>query len=233
MKTNKLLLTGAIIFWLTLQSVGAAYTEVECSSDPVFAQNTCNQCFNGWEKGQGEAFGFINDIFINKTTNPKLLYKEEQSMPSMINLGWDKVTWSQTPSADNFWQYTKDFETIFSSGQEAYVIAPSGQVSWIESKTWYAYKLDKNTVARWQNIGLLLFSVMSHDIINNEVAIDQIEHRECVLFKSWVPSNTPAPIVVENAPVKKLPQTGPEHILLVLIALLLGLGLFGLKRKTN
>jgi LPXTG-motif cell wall-anchored protein len=74
---------------------------------------------------------------------------------------------------------------------------------------------------------------MSHDIVNNEVAIDQIEHRECVLFKSGVPSTTPAPIVVENAPVKKLPQTGPEHILLVLIALLLGLGLFGLKRKNS
>ncbi len=231
MKTNKLLI-GSIIFWLTLQSATAAYNTVECNSDPVFAQNTCKQCFDGWERWQGEAIGFINDIFINKTTNPKLIYKEEQTWPSMINLGWDKVTWSQTPSSENFWEYTKDFEATFSSGQEAYVIDPSKQVNRIESKIWYAYKLDKNTVAKWQNVGLLLFSVMTHDIVNNEVSIDQIEHRECVLFKSGVPV-TPAQLVVESAPVKKLPQTWPEHILLVLIALLLGLGLFGLKRKNS
>ncbi len=222
------------MFWIAFQSVGAAYTEIDCNSDPVFAQNNCKQqCFNWWEKWQGEAFGFINDIFINKTVNPKLIYKEAQSMPTMINLGWDKVTWSQTPSAENFWQYTKDFETTFSTEQDAYVIEPWKQVSRIESKTGYAYKLDKNTTAKWQNIGLLVFTVLSHDIVNNEVIVDEIEHKECVLFKSGVPWNNPAPIVLEKEPIKKLPQTWPEHILLVLIALLLGIGLFGLKRKNS
>ena len=230
MKTNKLI-TWALLFWLTLQWVSAAYTEVQCNSDPIFAQNTCNQCFNWWEKWQWEAFGFITDVFINKTTNSKLLYKEEQTMPSMINLWWDKTTWSQTPSADNFWKYSKDFETMYSSGQEAYVIWAWKQVSRIESTTWYAFKLDKNTVARGQNIGLLIFSVISHDLTNNEVSIDTAEHKECVLFKSWVPSQTP--VITINEPVKRLPQTWPEHILLVLIALLLGLWLFGLKRKAN
>ncbi len=230
MKTNKLII-WAIMFWLGFQAVSAAYTEVQCNSDPVFAQNTCQQCFNWWEKGQWEAFGFINDIFINKTTNPKLLYKEEQAMPSMINLGAEKSSWSQTPSGDNFWQYTKDFETMYSSGQEAYVIGAWKQVSWIESKNWYAFKLDKNTVARGQNIGLLLFTVVSHDLVNNEVSIDTSEHRECVLFKSGVASTNP--VVTVDEPVKRLPQTWPEHILLVLIALLLGLGLFGLKRRAN
>lgn len=231
MKTNKLI-AFAIAFWLTLQWVWAAYTEIECNSDPVFAQNTCNQCFNGWEKGEGEAFGFINDIFINKTTNPKLLYKEEQTMPSLINLWGDKTAWSQTPSSEGFWQYTKDFETMFSTGQEAYVIWAWKQVSRIESKAWSAYKLDKNSVARGQNIGLLVFSVISHDLVNNEVSIDTIEHKECVLFKSWVPTQTPVQVTIDQ-PVKRLPQTGPEHILLVLVALLLGLWLFGLKRRTN
>lgn len=230
MKTNKLI-TSVILFWLTLQWVSAAYTEVECGSDPVFAQNTCNQCFNWGEKWQGEAFGFINDVFINKTTNSKLLYKEEQTMPTMINLGGDKTSWSQTPSADWFWQYTKDFETMYSSGQEAYVVWAGKQVSRIESKTWYAFKLDKNTVARGQNVGLLVFSVISHDLVNNEVSIDTSEHKECVMFKSWVASNNP--VVTINEPVKRLPQTWPEHVILVLIALLLGLGLFGLRRRTN
>jgi hypothetical protein len=25
----------------------AAYNEIDCSSDPVFTQNACNQCFDG------------------------------------------------------------------------------------------------------------------------------------------------------------------------------------------
>lgn len=231
MKTNKLI-AFAILLWLYLQSASASYTEVQCSSDPVFAQNTCNQCFNWWEKGQGEAFGFINDVFINKTTNSKLLYKEEQTMPTMINLWADKVSWSQTPSGgDAFWQYSKDFETMYSTGQEAYVIGAWKQVSRIESKDGFAYKLDKNTVARGQNVWLLVFSVISHDLVNGEVSIDTSEHKECVLFKSGVPSQNP--VVTINEPVKRLPQTGPEHVLLVLVALLLGLWLFGLKRKNS
>lgn len=231
MKTKNLL-AFAVLLWLTLQSVSAAYTEIQCSTDPVFAQNSCNQCFSWWEKGQWEAFGFINDVFINKTTNSKLIYKEEQTMPSMINLWWEKTSWSQTPSGwDAFWQYSKDFETYYSSGQEAYVIWWGKQVSRIESRDGFAYKLEKNTVAKWQNIGLLVFSVTSHDLVNGEVSIDTIEHKECVLFKSGVPSQNP--VVTINEPVKRLPQTGPEHVLLVLVALLLWLGLFGLKRKNS
>ncbi|MDD3302299.1 MAG: LPXTG cell wall anchor domain-containing protein [Candidatus Gracilibacteria bacterium] len=232
MNTNKIL-TGLFIFGLTLQSATAAYNEINCDTDSAFSDNKCNQCFDGGEKGQGEAFGLFSDIYANKTTNSKLLYKEEQTMPSIINLGGDKASWSYLPSQDDFWQYTPAFDALYSSGQEAYVIAPGKEVNWLTSKTGAALKLDVNTVEKGQNVGMLIFTATSHDLVNDEVAIDSTEHKECVLFKSGTPSTTKTPIVVENTPVKKLPQTGPEHILLLFIALIAGLGFTFLKRKTN
>ncbi len=232
MNTNKLLI-WTIIFSLTLQSATAAYEEINCNTDPVFSQNSCNQCFKWWEKWEWEAFGFLSDLFVNKTTNKKLIYKEEQTMPFMVNLGWDKSSWSQTPSSEDFWEYTQDFDALYNNEQEAYLVAPNKEVKWLQSKMGYAYKLDKNTVAKGENVWMLIYSVISHDIVNDEVSVDTNEHRECVLFKSWTPTKVQTPTVIEKQEVKQLPQTWPEHIVLAALALLLALGLFGLKRKNS
>lgn len=232
MNTNKIL-TWAIIFWLTLQTATAAYTEVWCDTNPSFSENTCNQCFDWGEKWAGEAFGFLSDVFANKTANQKLIYKEEQTMPALVNLGGDKSSWSQTPSGEDFWEYTQDFDALYNKEQEAYVVDAWKDVKWLQSKMGYAYKLDKNTVAKWENVWLLVYTVTSHDIVNGEVAVDTEEHKECVLFKSGTPSVVKTPTVVEKQEVKKLPDTWPEHIVLLALALLLSLWLFGLKRKNS
>lgn len=227
------LFASMVIIGLAFQTANAAYPEIDCSTDPVFSQNKCNQCFNWAEKWEWEAVWMLSDLYVNKTANPKLVYKEEQTMPFMLNLAWDKTSWSQIPWADNFWEYTPEFDALFSSWQEAYVIAPAKEVSRIKSKTWYAYKLDKNTAAKWENVWLLVYPVVSHDLVNNEVSVETVEHRECVLFKSWAPAATPAPTPVEKQPVKELPQTWPESFLLLGLALLLALWLFGLKKKNS
>jgi len=37
-----------IVSFLVITSPSfAAYDEVECSTDPVFSENSCNQCFTG------------------------------------------------------------------------------------------------------------------------------------------------------------------------------------------
>lgn len=232
MNTNKLFI-WTLIFWLTLQSVTAAYETVDCWSNPSFSENSCNQCFDWGEKWEGEAFGFLSDLFVNQTTNKKLIYKEEQTMPTMVNLWWDKSSWSQTPSSEDFWEYTQDFDALYNKEQEAYVVDPNKEVKWLQSKMWYAYKLDKNTVTKWENVWMLIYTVTSHDIVNDEVSVDTIEHKECVLFKSGTPTKVQTPVVIEKQEVKKLPQTWPEHIVLFALALLLALWLFGLKRKNS
>lgn len=230
MSTNKIL-TWLFIFWLTLQSVTASYTEVDCSTDSAFSDNSCDQCFDWWEKWQWESFWMFTDIFSNKTTNSKVIYKEEQTMPTMVNLGWDQTSWSQVPSSDNFWQYTPEFEALYSTWTEAYVVGSWTDVVRLTSSTWSAYKLDKDTASEWQDIWLLVFSSISHDLVNGNPAIDTTEHKECVLYKSGVPTTTDT--TTESTPVKKLPKTWPEQIILLFVALLAWLGFTLIRKKAS
>ncbi len=226
MRKNKLLLI-TLITLLSLQTTFASYPEIDCSTDPVFSENKCNQCFDGWDKAEWANIGLLTDVYKNPTANPKLIYKNEQSFPKMINLWWDKSSWSQIPWSDGFWEYTSDFESLYSSWQQAHVINPWKEVIRVKSKDWFAYKLDKNSVDKWWKLGLLIYPVVSHDLVNDEVSIDSFEHRECVLFKSW----TPAAKTIEEQPIKQLPQTGPASILLLALALIIALWLFWLKNK--
>jgi len=68
------------------------------------------------------------------------------------------------------------------------------------------------------------------NILNDLPEIDATVHRECVLIKSGAPGATPTTPTPETPTT--LPETGAEHILLALIALLLGAGLFFMTRKT-
>jgi hypothetical protein len=45
MFTKKIIL-ASIVTLLTITSASAAYNEIDCSSDPVFQENSCNQCFD-------------------------------------------------------------------------------------------------------------------------------------------------------------------------------------------
>src|SRR5574343_44066 len=82
----------------------AAYTEVECGSDSVFGENSCNQCFDGGALKQGDNISFLDDIWSNETTNKKIMYKEEQKMPELKTLNGAEV--SKKPNDDTFWEYT-------------------------------------------------------------------------------------------------------------------------------
>jgi len=52
------------------------------------------------------------------------MYKEQQVMPEFINLNTSSVSWSQTPSSENFWEYTDDFNNLYSEDQFGYVLQP-------------------------------------------------------------------------------------------------------------
>lgn len=232
MTTNKLFI-WTFIFALTVNSVFASYNELSCDSDPAFKANSCNQCFDWGQKWAWESFGLLSDLYVNKSSSDRLLYKEEQNFPTLVNLAWDKTLWSQTPSSENFWEYTPEFEALYSKDQEAYVVKANSNITWLKSKLGYAYKLDKNTANKWENIGLLIYPVTSHTISGSgEVSVDADEHKECVLFKAWNAVAKVTPTVVENVKPKALPKTWPESILLVFFAMILWIGFYGLKRKS-
>ncbi|MDR1988271.1 MAG: hypothetical protein LBQ24_06140 [Candidatus Peribacteria bacterium] len=57
----------------------------------------------------------LSDVWINTSSNRKLLYKEIQRMPELYSLDSSKVAWSQAPSSDGFWEYTSDLEDLYST----------------------------------------------------------------------------------------------------------------------
>ncbi len=223
---KKLLITVSLLAVATPSF--AAYTEVECSTDAVFSENACNQCFDWGSKKEWNNIGLLSDIWMNVTDVSKLLFKEEQIDPEMINLDSNNVSWTQAPDKDNFWTYTDEFNALYSDEYEGYVLPAGESVTWIKSALSSVFTLDKNTATEWSNIGLLVFPISTHNILaDGEITMDNEEHKECVLFKSaW------AAEIQEVVVPKKLPQTWPaEYLLLLVLSMILGFGILKFKAK--
>lgn len=227
---------AVIILSMMVLPAFADYQEVECTTQAVFSENSCNQCFTGSEKWEGDHLGFLSDDILNKTDVQKILYKEEQQMPQMINLNPSQVTWSQEPSGEAFWEYTDEFNSLYVEDQEGYVINAGDRVTWLKSKLGYAYKLEKNQAANWENIGLLVYPISSHNILSNgEITHDTEEHRECVIFTSGEASEESSENIapMKKTEVTRLPQTGPaEFMLLALLAIMLAFGFQRLRKQS-
>jgi hypothetical protein len=39
-------------------------------------------------------------------------------MPEMLNLNSENVSWVQEPSSDGFWEYPKDFDSLYADTEE-------------------------------------------------------------------------------------------------------------------
>ncbi|MDD5212917.1 MAG: LPXTG cell wall anchor domain-containing protein [Candidatus Gracilibacteria bacterium] len=219
-------------------AVSAAYQTVDCSTSTIFSENSCNQCFDGGEKTTGDNIGMMEDLWKNDSSTDRLIYKEEQEMPKMVNPVSDKVTWSQNPITDkDFWAFTPELENIYSSGADAYVLKPGASVTWLKSNLGAAYKLDSNKADKGTNIGLLVYPIMTHAVLEDGTpSPETTTHKECVLFKSAdankAPEPTPTPVEVKAPPVKALPKTGPAENMLVILALMLTAGVLYYRRKS-
>ncbi|MBT3728731.1 hypothetical protein HOF65_07075 [bacterium] len=55
---------------------------------------------------------------MNVTEVQKILYKEEQLDPEMISLDTTNVTWIETPDSNGFWEYTDEFNELYSDIEE-------------------------------------------------------------------------------------------------------------------
>jgi len=206
----------------------AAYEEIECSTDTVFSENSCNQCFDWGTKMQWDYLGLLSDLWMNVTDVAKILYKEEQVDPEMVNLDSDNVNWSMTPNNEKFWEYTADFNALYSDLDGWYVLDAGKSITWLQSSLSHAFNLEKNTAAEWQNIGLLVYPITTHNMLKSwDITVDSSEHKECILFKSWEAAKK---VIV---PPKKLPKTGPgEFLLLAILAMILGFGLLKFKTRS-
>lgn len=217
----------SLCFFANVALVEASYSEIDCSTDTIFTENSCNQCFDGWEKATWDNIGMMEDLWKNDSDTDRLIYKEEQEMPKMVNPASDKATWSQNPASDkDFWAFTPELEDIYSSWSDAYVLAPGKSLTWLKSNLWASYKLDSNKVEKGANVWLLVYPIVTHSVLEDGTASpESTTHKECVLFKSAdankVETPAPKPVEVKAPPAKVLPKTGPAENLLVILALIL------------
>lgn len=229
---TKKLLVILLLLTISTPSFAAsdgAYEEVECSIDAVFSENSCNQCFNWWTKLQWDNLGLLSDLWMNVTNVDKILYKEEQVDPEMINLDSDSVIWNEVPWSEWFWEYTDEFNALYSDTEEWYVLKSGKSVTWIQSNLSNAYNLAKNAASAGTNIWLLKYPIATHNILADwEITIDSAIYNECVLFKSW---DSATDVPEEEIP-QKLPETWPADYILLLVAAML-LGLWILKFRTT
>lgn len=207
----------SVLLAVSLVMPAFAFDEIQCSSDPVFAANSCNQCFNGKNQSQNDTVWFLSDDWINNSSSDMILYKEIQEDPRFVNLSPDLSQWSQVPSSQDFWEYTSEFDNIYSEAEDGYVLEAGKKVTWIKSKLGYWYQLSKNTAPLNENIGMLIFPITTHALLTDgTISEDSDVHNECVLFTSGDETTTP-PVVI-----KRLPETGPaEFAMLAFLAMLL------------
>lgn len=223
---TKILSSAALIAYLTTSSY-AAVTTVSCDSDAAFAANSCSQCFDGGTAVEGDNKGLLTDEWINATSASQVLFKEEQDMPSMIALGGAKWTEIKASDSVDFWQYTSELDALYDEDNLGHVLAAGEKVTWIESTLGSAYSLTSNPASEGQNVGLIAYDLTVHALSDEgNISLDGESHRECVLIKSGTPGQPP---VIPETP--ELPQTGPEHILLAFVALLLGFGFLKFRKK--
>lgn len=205
-----------------------AYTEVNCNSNTDFSSNSCDQCFDGGSVAQGDNKWLLTDLWENPQTVNQVLFKEEQEMPTMVALGG--ATWTQVKASESvpFWQYTAALDALYDEEALGYVLDAGESVVWLESTLGSAYQLTQNSVETGKNVGLLTYDIAVHAVeADGTPALDSTTHRECVLFTSGNSTpETPVP-----TPPKELPQTGPEHIFLALVALLLAFGFMKFRKR--
>lgn len=202
------------------------YTEISCNTDPVFAQNSCQQCFDGWVKWKDSTVGGLSDLWVNDAGIARVMYEDIQEMPNMVAL--NGAEWSEDKVDDKFWKLTDEVKALFNKDHQWFLLDAWKSVNWIETTEWSSYLLAKNPAEKWANIWLLVYTITTNPILENwEVSTDTNVHKECVLFKSG-----DAPVVPTKGKPKELPKTWPEQFLLLLIlAMFLAFGILRFKKS--
>lgn len=229
---KKVVATSVALASLLSVSVVSAdkYEEIACSTDAIFSENSCNQCFDGWIKWEGDTAGQLVDLWVNNTGVDQVMYKElnfqKENLPKMISL--NGASWVEDKVANDFWKPTDALNALFDSNSQGFLLKAGQSVNWIETTEGSSYHLEKNTADKWANIGLLVYSLNVSPVLETwELSTDTSTHKECVLFKSGAKSVTPTP---KQKP-KELPKTWPEHfILLLLLAMFLAFGILRFKK---
>lgn len=233
-QTKTTMSIAILLATLAYSTAFSGYEEIECSSDSLFSQYGCHQCFMGTKVEEGQVITHFEDLWKNNTEQNQVLYKEEQKYPVLHML--NNAVFEQKPSNNaSFWEYPTDLESYLDQKKEAYVLAPNQSVTWIRSTPEAAYKAVK-LPPEGKNAALLVFELATH----NETKEWQIDenltiHKECVLFVSWKKEEVSQEPVIEEKDEEHITEVKawPDSTLFLMILMLgmMGIMLVILKKR--
>ena len=210
------------------------YKTVNCNSNPAFASNGCDQCFDGGSVKPGVRMTGLFDNWTNPTTNVLKAVKDEQKSPNMVKFG--NTTWLSTPANESaIWKSSSDIAWTGTGTKQETLLQPNSKVRFVEADIGAGYTLEKTDRKNGELVGILRFPVVSHTIdvrTATEGAPDT--HYECVAYKLDAPTPvTPAPTPVKPTPPKEITktETGPETLLLIAAAFFIAFGMMFTLRK--
>jgi len=206
------------------------YEKVACDKE-FFIQNTCSECFAGWNKNIWEKITSLNDSWTNPNTTEQIIYSDEQTFPELVNLWGDTTKWLTSPEDNTkFWKISQEIiwnDSKTGSGRQEFILEWWKTVNLYESDLWATYTVDSTDKKEWEPIGLLKFPLAYHNIDATWNEGEKMNHTECVAYYAGAPVVAPAQVQPEATKVK----TGPQSLILILMALILSFFFLRLRKK--
>lgn len=210
------------------------YKEVSCSSDAIFGQNSCNQCFTGKSVKVGERLTDLFDNWNNTSTNVLVAYKDEQKTPNMVAVGANWVPSSSDES--KIWKSASDVVWMPSTNGkgDSFMLIAGQKVRFMQSDFGAGYTLESTTQKHGDVIGLLRFPIVYHTLDATTGSNDSAAttHYECVTYTLDAPTTPVEPPVPVTPPSVTKTETGPaETLVLIVAAFFIAFGLMISLRK--
>lgn len=213
------------------------YTEVACSSDAIFGQNTCDQCFRGRAVKVGDRLTGLSDNWNNSSANILIAVKDEQKTPNMVAVN---SVWTPT-SADESKMWVSSPEIAWipgTSGKDEFTLMANQKVKFMQTDLGAGYTLTSSTKNHGDVIGLLKFPVVYYTMDVNTATRSTAPqtHYECVTYTLDAPAATPTPEKPNTTPPAEATktETGPaETLVLIVAAFFIAFGLMLSLRKRN
>lgn len=215
------------------------YKEVSCSSDVVFSQNSCNQCFVGSTVSVGEKKADLFDNWKNQTTDTMFIaVKSEQKKPEMISFGSNWV--ASNADESKMWVYHTDVSEAFipaSNGNEELSLNPGQELRFYQSALGAGYTLESTTKNNGDVVGMMRFPVVyyTQDISGGERSTTSQTHYECVSYTLKKEETPPTPVTPKPPKDITKTETGPaETLVLIVAAFFIAFGLMiSLRKRSN
>ena len=215
------------------------YATVSCSSQKYFTDNACTLCFEGGNVKPGQRLTGLFDTWTNTSGGTQVMYKDEQVMPTLVNIGASANTkWTAVPTdPTKMWIYTPEIiwlNSTVAAGKQEFLIGSGQKVKFIQMDLGAGYTLLNSDAKGGDTIGMVKFPLYYHDRnVQSSTDGEKQAHFECVAFKYSAPATPPTTPTTPPTPgeVTK-PETGPETPILIAAALFIAFGLmFSLKKR--